>query len=71
MNNNPWQAEVLAKSRRDELISEAEEVRRAAGGRPRRAPVWVAAAERTGLFLIRRGERLRQEALRHRPAPVS
>lgn len=71
MNNNPWQAEVMAKSRRAELLSAAEEARCAKEARPPRAPVWVAAAERTGLFLIRQGERLRRDALRHRPAPVS
>lgn len=70
MNNHPWQAQVMAEAKRAELIAAADEARRVAAG-PRRPPVWVAAAERTGLFLIRRGEQLRRDALRHRPAPVS
>jgi hypothetical protein len=71
MNNHPWQAEVMAASRRADLLAAAEGVRRAKRVRPRWAPARVAAVERTGLFLIRRGERLRQDALRHRAAPVS
>ena len=71
MNNHPWQAEVMAASRRADLMAAAEGARCAAGARRRWAPVRVAAVEKMGLFLIRRGERLRQDALRHRPAPVS
>ena len=59
MNTPPWQAQVMAESKH------------AVGARRGRVPMRVAVEERTGLFLIRRGERLRRDAHRHRPAPIS
>ena len=71
VNLPPWQARVMAESRRAELMKAAVEARSAASAVRRRAPLWASAAEKSGLFLIRRGERLRRDALRHGAAPVS
>lgn len=61
----------MAESKHAELVAAADGVRRAAGARRGRVPMRVVVEERTGLFLIRRGERLRRDALRRRPAPIS
>ena len=71
VNTPSWQARALVEARQADLMAAAAEVRRAAGVPRRKPSIRVGVAERTGLFLIRRGEALRQDAVRHRPASWS
>lgn len=73
VNTPPWQAQAMVEVRQADRLAAGDRARMAAAApvMARRAPRWSNAVDRAGLFLIRNGERLRRDALRHRPASVS